>query len=168
MAGAGCRKEKPAPPPQTAPVSSDPDKAAVEKVIIDQAKALSDFAASKDPQSYLKFYASDYSGVSEGESESIGDLNNMPADNQYDIQKCNNAGIKETVSNIKVHGDGNLAWAAYDFVQAFGDGDEISGKRTTIFRKENGSWLIVHQHASMRNETDYDNSSGDGDPDSKQ
>jgi ketosteroid isomerase-like protein len=130
-------------------------EALVEKIILELANANTDFPKSKDPQSILRFYTQDYSGIDDGKGESLKDIQKSLSDVLERINLGEPIGVSARVANIKSNVTGTFGWATYDYEYKVGRGGVVmqsdQGKCTDIFRKQGDSWLIQHEHCSTVN-----------------
>ena len=124
----------------------------LEKTIVDLANAHVEFPKTKDAKSILRFYSQDYAGITNGKSESRGDLEKYLSDLIDRINLGEPIGISAKVSNIKTSVNGAFAWATSEYEYKQGRGGVVmqmeQGKCTAVFRKQGGSWLIQHEHCS--------------------
>jgi ketosteroid isomerase-like protein len=124
----------------------------LEKTITDLANRGTEFPKTKDAQSILRFYASDYAGINNGKSESLKDVEKYLSDLIERINLGEPIGVSAKVSDIKTSASGSLGWATFDYDYKVGSGGAVlqaeQGKCTTIFRKQGDSWLIQHEHCS--------------------
>ena len=77
------------------------EEALVEKIIVETANANTQFPKTKDPQSILRFFAQDYSGIDNGKSESLKDMEKSLSDVLERINLGDPIGISSKVANIK-------------------------------------------------------------------
>ncbi|HSB44151.1 MAG TPA: nuclear transport factor 2 family protein [Nitrospira sp.] len=128
------------------------DEDAVQALLIDSAKATSEFSRTRDPQSVLKAYAKDYVGIQDGESETRETIEKWLSEYGAELDKGNPTRFLGEVFGIKVRVSGALAWATYDYVfKLIANGEiqtEDRGLCTSILRKEGSTWLIQHEHCS--------------------
>jgi ketosteroid isomerase-like protein len=125
----------------------------VEKAIRAAAKSVATFSESRDRQSILKFYAVDYRGIQDGESEDRGAIERWLSDYEAELNGGSTLRFISAVSDLKVQVTGSTAWATYDYVfQAIRKGElegQDSGKCTSLLRKKGSSWVIFHEHCSQ-------------------
>jgi len=128
------------------------EEEAVEQTISAAAKSVATFSESKDRQSVLKFYAADYRGIQDGETEGRESIERWLSDYEAELGKGSTLRFISAVSDLRVQVTGPTAWATYDYVfQAIRKGEleaQDSGKCTSLLRKEASSWLILHEHCS--------------------
>lgn len=128
------------------------DEDAVQALLIDAAKATSEFSRTRDPQSVLKAYAKDYVGIQDGESETRETIEKWLSEYGAELDKGNPSRFLGEIFGIKVRVSGTLAWATYDYVFKLVANGEIQtedrGLCTSILRKEGSAWLIQHEHCS--------------------
>ena len=135
-----------------APAWGGPDEDAVETVLTAEAKSAAAFAETRDPQSVLKLYTADYSGVQDGETETRETIEKWLSEYGSELEKGSRLHFIGGLSNLNTHVAGSAAWATYDYVfQAIRNGEldaQDRGKCTSLLRKESSSWLIQHEHCS--------------------
>lgn len=128
------------------------DEDAVQALLIDSAKATSEFSHTRDPQLVLKAYTKDYVGIQDGESETRETIEKWLSEYSAELDKGNPTRFLGEVFGIKVRVSGALAWATYDYVFKLVANGEIQaedrGLCTSILRKEGSAWLIQHEHCS--------------------
>jgi len=125
---------------------------AVEQAISTAAKSVATFSESRDRQSILKFYASDYQGIQDGVLEEREAIESWLSDYEAELDKGSTLRFISALSDLKVRVTGSTAWATYDYVfQVVRKGElegQDSGKCTSLLRKEASAWLIFHEHCS--------------------
>jgi len=130
---------------------------AVEQVISTAAKSVATFSESRDRQSILKFYATDYQGIQDGALEDRGAIEGWLSDYEAELDRGSTLRFISALSDLKVRVIGPTAWATYDYVfQAVRKGElegQDSGKCTSVLRKEGSAWLIIHEHCSKTRQT---------------
>lgn len=130
---------------------------AVEQAISTAAKSVATFSESRDRQSLLKFYATDYRGIQDGVLEDRGAIEGWLSEYEAELDKGSTLRFISALSDLKVHVKGSIAWATYDYVfQAVRKGElegQDSGKCTSLLRKEASVWLIFHEHCSKNRQT---------------
>ena len=128
------------------------EQSAIEKNLMDLAKANTEFPKTKDRQSVLRFYSQDYSGIADGQLETLQGISKNLSDLTDRINLGEPVGISAKASNITAHVTDSSAWATYDYEYKVGTGgmvlDSNQGKCTSIFRNQAGSWQIQHEHCS--------------------
>ena len=128
------------------------DEEAIEQVLLAEAKSSATFAETKDKQAVLKLYASDFSGVQDGEAETRDSIEKWLSDYGSALERGSRVHFLGAVSNLNTHISGPTAWATYDYVfQAIRNGEldaQEHGKCTSILHKERSGWLIQHEHCS--------------------
>lgn len=136
----------------TSSLRAEGDDEAVEKVLLAEAKSSATFAESRDKQTVLKLYTTDYSGVQDGETETRETIEKWLSEYGSALEQGTRVHFLGAVSNLSTHIFGPTAWATYDYVfQAIRNGEldaQERGKCTSILRKESSSWLIRHEHCS--------------------
>ncbi len=128
------------------------DEEAIQALLIESAKATSEFSRTRDAQSVLNAYAKDYVGIQDGESETRETIEKWLSDYGVELDKGNPTRFLGEVFGLKVRVSGPLAWATYDYVFKLVANGEIQtedrGLCTSILRKEGSAWLIQHEHCS--------------------
>ena len=129
----------------------------VEQVISTAAKSVATFSESRDRQSILKFYTTDYQGIQDGALEDRGAIEGWLSDYEAELDRGSTLRFISALSDLKVRVIGPTAWATYDYVfQAVRKGElegQDSGKCTSVLRKEGSAWLIIHEHCSKTRQT---------------
>lgn len=124
----------------------------IEKTLNDLVSAYTKFPQSKDAQSILRFYAPDYSGVTNGKPDSLNDTAKALAEFTDRINLGEPLGISAKVANIRTNVTGTSGWAVFDYEYKVGSGGVVlqsdNGKCTTIHKMQGDSWLIQHAHCS--------------------
>ncbi|MBI5588363.1 MAG: nuclear transport factor 2 family protein [Deltaproteobacteria bacterium] len=132
------------------------EEAAIEKLITGSARAMTDFPRTRDFGSVSKYYAEDYTGINDGEWETMEDVKKTFSDLEQQLDLGSPVGISYRLADIRVHVTGATAWATYDFSARIGVAGEPlveeEGKCTGIYRKKGASWTIQHEHCSSKNE----------------
>lgn len=136
----------------TSPASAGGDEEAVERVLVAEAKSSATFAETRDKQAVLKLYTTDYSGVQDGEAETLESIEKWLSEYGSALEQGTRVHFLGAVSNLSTHILGSTAWATYDYVfQAIKNG-ELQGQErgicTSILHKESSGWLIRHEHCS--------------------
>lgn len=128
------------------------NEASIEKTITGAAEAMTDLPRTKDLGAVLRFYSEDYTGINDGEWETMEEMKNSFSDLIGQMNLGRTMGISYRVSNITAHATGSTGWATYDFSVRIGVSDEVlaeeSGKCTGIYIKKDGAWLTLHEHCS--------------------
>ena len=100
----------------------------------------------------LKLYTIDYNGVQDGEVETRESIEKWLSEYGSALDQGSRVHFLGTVSNVKTHMAGSMAWATYDYVfQAIRNGEldaQDRGSCTSVLRKEPSGWLILHEHCS--------------------
>jgi len=128
-------------------------KAEIEAEIDQSARAWEEFPKTLDRTAILKHYAPDYSGVKDGESETLKDLEKSFADLAEQIKLGAPIGVsyKITELNIQIL-TGRLAWVTYQDETKWGRSGLVvrddKTKCSTLVRKERDIWLVFHEHCS--------------------
>lgn len=132
--------------------SAGGDEEAIEQVLLTEAKSSATFAETRDAQAVLKLYTTDYSGVQDGEEETLDSIEKWLSEYGAALEQGSRVHFLAAVSNLKTAISGSTAWATYDYVfQAIKNGEldgQEQGKCTSILRKESLAWLIRHEHCS--------------------
>lgn len=125
---------------------------AIAKIITDVSKAMTDFPKTRDIKSILRFYAKDYTEISNGEPQTLSEMERLLTDLEDQINLGKPVGISDRVSNIKAQVSGTIGWATFDEVVKIGAGGQVleeeQSKCTGIFKKKGTEWLIQHEHCS--------------------
>jgi ketosteroid isomerase-like protein len=129
----------------------------------DAADAESNFYSTKDSSSVLRFYAQDYMGIKDRKSETVKDHKKYLADVLEQITLGEPIGISSKLKNIKPSVEGRFGWATYEYEYIVGRSGGRSGvlqqvsqgQCTAIFRKQEDSWLIRHEHCSSTSPTPF-------------
>jgi ketosteroid isomerase-like protein len=128
------------------------DEEAVERVLLAEAKSSATFAETRDKETVLKLYTTDYSGVQDGEAETRATIEKWLSEYGSALEQGTRVHFLGAVSNLSTQISGATAWATYDYVfQAIKNGElnaQERGKCTSILRKESSGWLIRHEHCS--------------------
>jgi ketosteroid isomerase-like protein len=136
----------------TSTASAGTDEEAIERVLLAEAKSSATFAETRDKDSVLKLYTTDYSGVQDGEAETRETIEKWLSEYGSALEQGARVHFLGTISNLSTQISGSTAWATYDYVfQAIKDGElnaQERGKCTSILRKEGPGWLIRHEHCS--------------------
>ena len=134
------------------PAWAGEDEEAVRQVVMAEARLAATFSESRDAASMLKLYASDYSGIQDGEVETRETIEQWLAEYGAELDKGSALRFLGAVSNLTVQIAGPIAWATYDYVfQALRRGElegQDRGKCTSLLRKDASAWLIFHEHCS--------------------
>jgi ketosteroid isomerase-like protein len=136
----------------TSTASAGTDEEAIERVLLAEAKSSATFAETRDKDSVLKLYTTDYSGVQDGEAETRETIEKWLSEYGSALEQGARVHFLGAVSNLSTQISGSTAWATYDYVfQAIKNGElnaQERGKCTSILRKEDSGWLIRHEHCS--------------------
>jgi ketosteroid isomerase-like protein len=136
----------------TSTASAGTDEEAIERVLLAEAKSSATFAETRDKDSVLKLYTTDYSGVQDGEAETRETIEKWLSEYGSALEQGARVHFLGAVSNLSTQISGSTAWATYDYVfQAIKNGElnaQERGKCTSILRKEGSGWLIRHEHCS--------------------
>ena len=134
------------------PAWAGSDVEAIEKAILAETKSAATFAETRDKRAVLALYAPDYSGIQDGETETLDSIERWLADYEAELSRGSTLWFLGAVSNLKIQAVGSTAWATYDYVfQAMRKGEiegQDTGKCTSLLRKESSAWLIFHEHCS--------------------
>lgn len=128
-------------------------KVEIEASMKQASKAWEEFPKSLDHTHLLKHYAADYSGVKDGVSETLKDLEKSFDDLAEQIKLGNAIGISYKITELKIQPfTERLAWMTYQDETKLGHGGvllrDIKTKCSTLVRKEGESWLVFHEHCS--------------------
>jgi hypothetical protein len=130
------------------------DVRAIETIITDQAKALTDFPKTKDRESLLRPATEDYAGIQDGDDENPKEADKFISDLIERINLGEPIGISYQISNTNTHVSIIKAWTTYDFSFKFGRGgvplEERKGKCTALFTRGINGWLLEHEHCSSQ------------------
>ncbi len=136
---------------------TDTDKARIKTEIEASVKQASkdweEFPKSLDRTRLLKHYASDYSGVKDGTSETVKDLEKS-FDGLVEQVKLGDAiGISYTITELTIQPyTERLALLTYQDETKMGRGgallSDTKTKCSTLVRKEGETWLVFHEHCS--------------------
>jgi ketosteroid isomerase-like protein len=128
------------------------EAAAVEKVILESAKALSRFPATQDVESVLGHYARDFTGIENGENSTFDTQRELLEELEDQIARGTSMKVSLEARNIEVHLGGGFAWATYDYHFRFrltGEPyEEDEGRCSSILQKVDSRWLFKHEHCS--------------------
>jgi ketosteroid isomerase-like protein len=136
----------------TSTASAGTDEEAIERVLLAEAKSSATFAETRDKDSVLKLYTTDYSGVQDGEAETRETIEKWLSEYGSALEQGARVHFLGAVSNLSTQISGSTAWATYDYVFQAIKNVELNaqerGKCTSILRKEDSGWLIRHEHCS--------------------
>jgi len=128
------------------------DEDLIQALLIETAKATSDYSRTRDKQSVLKAYAQDYTGVQDGEMETRETIEKWLAEYGAELDKGNPTRFLGEVFGLKITVSGTVAWATYDYAFKLVVNGKIQaedrGLCTSILRKDADAWLIHHEHCS--------------------
>ena len=116
-------------------------------------RAWEEFPKTLDHTAILKHYAPDYSGVKDGESESLKDLEKSFADLAEQIKLGDPIGMSYKITELNINIlAGHLAWVTYQDETKWGRSGLVvrddKTKCSALVRKERDGWLIFHEHCS--------------------
>jgi ketosteroid isomerase-like protein len=124
----------------------------IEKTIKAAVTGAATFPETRDRQTLLQLYASEYEGIQDGQAESKDAIENWFVEYEAELKQGSTLRFIGTVSNLRLHVDGTRAWGTYDYVfQAVRHGQlegQDAGKCTSLLRRDTSAWLIVHEHCS--------------------
>ena len=128
-------------------------KAEIEASVKQASKAWEEFPKSLDRSRLLKQYAADYSGVKDGVSETLKDLEKTFDDLAEQIKLGDAIGISYKITELNIRPfTGRLAWMTYQDETKLGRGGvllrDIKNTCSTLVRKEGETWLVFHEHCS--------------------
>ncbi|MGD9852469.1 MAG: nuclear transport factor 2 family protein [Nitrospirales bacterium] len=119
-------------------------------------KAYEDFPKTLDSEKLLRYFTSDFSGVKDGESLTLKDVDRSFDYMAEQIKRNEIGGVSFKVSELNIHPISvNLGWMTYQEERKFADMgksqvrlNNMKGKCTALVRKEKEVWLIFHEHCS--------------------
>ena len=128
-------------------------KAEIEAAVTQAARAWEEFPKTLDRTAILKHYAPDYSGVKDGESETLKDLEKSFADLAEQIKLGAPIGVSYKITGLDIQIlTGRLAWVTYQDETKWGRSGLVvrddKTKCSTLVRKEKDTWLVFHEHCS--------------------
>ena len=130
-----------------------------EKTIVDLANAITVFPKTKDPQSIRRFYTQDYTGITNGKSNSLKEEEKYLSDLVERLNLGEPMGISSKVSNLKATVVGTVGWVMYEYEYKLGRGgmalEADQGQCTAILRKQGGTWLVQHEHCSTASQLPF-------------
>lgn len=103
-----------------------------------------------DVEAMHKYYADDATWVSGTYDPPIAGWQNYVP--KYLEQRKGFTGIQLVTKNVNIFHYGDTAWACYQWeFMGLNQGKPVNarGQTTLVFVKQNGSWLIVHNHTSQ-------------------
>jgi ketosteroid isomerase-like protein len=132
----------------TARVKSD-----IEASVKQASKDWEEFPKSLDRSRLLKHYAADYSGVKDGATETLKDLEKAFDDLAEEIKLGSAIGISYKITELNIQPfTGRLAMLTYQDETKVGQAGvlrrDIKAKCSTLVRKEGETWLVFHEHCS--------------------
>jgi ketosteroid isomerase-like protein len=135
--------------------AADPaaERYAIARAITETAQAVTDFPQNGKPETVLRFYATDYDGVQDGDHQTLGDVRRILDDLGERIQAGAPIELLARTRNIRVELEGpSAAWATYDLLFAIGAGGRVAFQQdarcTAFYRKTGDAWLVRHEHCS--------------------
>jgi ketosteroid isomerase-like protein len=131
-------------------------QAEIENAVKEATKAWEDFPRTLDSNAYLKFFASDYSGVNDGKSQTIKDLERDLEELKERIKLGEPIGFSNKITDMEIQPlTDRVAWLTYQVETKVGRGgmviEEIQSKCSTLVRKKEETWLVFHEHCSRVN-----------------
>jgi len=130
------------------------DEEAIRALLIDTAKATSEFSRTRDVQLVMRSYAKEYVGIQDGEKETAETIRQWLAEYGAELDKGSPVRFLGEVFDIQVRVAGSMAWATYDYIFKMVRDGEIQGKDqglcTSVLGKEGGLWFVQHEHCSKR------------------
>jgi hypothetical protein len=129
------------------------EEAAIERLLKAHAGAVTEFPTTKELRSILRFFTTDYTGVTDGARKTLKDVEIDLLQWEAKIDEGERLGISYRVRNIKVQMlTDTSAWSTYDFALKIGTAGQVleegHGRCTAIFKKVAAEWLIQHSHCS--------------------
>lgn len=128
------------------------EEEAITALLLNAAKVTADYSTTRDAESVLSLYATDYAGVQDGEEETLDVVKKWLAEYGAELDKGSPVRFLGEVFGIKAHVSGHFAWATYDYVFKLVSQGEVQtedrGRCTSILHKEGVSWRIRHEHCS--------------------
>ncbi len=128
-------------------------KAEIEASVEEVSKAYENFPKTLDRTSILKHYAAEYTGVKDGNSETIKDLGKMFDDLAEQIKLGDPIGTSYKITDLKIEAlSGRLAWMTYQDETKWGRGGmvlrDVRTRCSTLVRRDGEQWLVFHEHCS--------------------
>ena len=128
-------------------------KAEIEASVNQASKDWEEFPKSLDRPRLLNHYAADYSGLKDGASESLKDLEKSFDDLAEEIKLGRAIGISYKITELNIQPfTGRLALMTYQDETKVGQGGVVlrdtKAKCSTLVRKEGEIWLVFHEHCS--------------------
>lgn len=119
-------------------------------------KAFEDFPKTLDGKEIMRYLASDFSGLKDGESLNLQELDRSFDYMAEQIKRNEIDGVSFKVSEINIHPISmDLGWLTYQVEGKFAEIgkrevrlNNLRGKCTALVRKEKDVWLIFHEHCS--------------------
>ena len=136
------------------PVGAMSDEETVRQVLQQTVQAVANFPTTRDPQSVLSLYSSDYSGIQDGEAETREAVRQWLEEYGKLLTQGSAIRYAGQIDEMKVRLSGGMAWATYRYVFHVVDAGQMQGEDkglcTAILQKELKSWVIQHEHCSQR------------------
>lgn len=128
-------------------------KAEIQTSVEQVSKAYENFPKTLDRTSILKHYASDYSGVKDGATETIKDLEKMFDDLAEQVKLGDPIGASYKIMDLKIEAlSSRVAWMTYQDETKWGRSGvvlrDIKARCSSLVRKEGDRWLVFHEHCS--------------------
>lgn len=128
-------------------------KTEIEASVKQASKDWEEFPKSLDRTRLLKHYTADYSGVKDGVSETLKDLEKSFDDLAEKIKLGSAIGISYKITELNIQPfTGRLALMTYQDETKVGQGGvllhDTKTKCSTLVRKEGETWLVFHEHCS--------------------
>jgi ketosteroid isomerase-like protein len=148
--------ESPKGPAERIPIGAGPsiqeETAAIDSIISGWASAYNEFPRSRDPQSILKIYSRNFTGIYDGQPSRYADVQKRLQGWAERFALGNQAGMVVRGEDVSIHVDDRLAWVTYKTVYKTGTNGQVvsqeEGFCSDVFSKDSGAWLLVHEHCS--------------------
>lgn len=128
------------------------DAAAIADVIRAAARAMSELPETRNRKAVLDLYAADYTGVTDGEWQTREAIDAVVEEIDENVKAGNPVTIANRASEIEAHPGERYGWAtwlSYSRIEVLGEVlGEVERRCTGIFRRNQKTWLIRHEHCS--------------------
>ena len=137
-------------------------KAEIKDAVKESNSAYEAFPKTLDSTGPLKHYANDFSGVSNGKSQTLKDLENGFDEIAERVKLGDQIRFSSKISDLNIQPlTERLAWLTYQHEVKVGRGGEsvgeIKSKCSTLVRKDAEIWVIFHEHCSSIKESLLEN-----------